>query len=56
MYNGFLGLMLGISASILVYNLAPTIHNLGKEAIVECQKSLPRDQHCKLIAVPVEKK
>lgn len=28
---------------------------LYKESIVECEKTLPRNQHCVVIAVPVDK-
>ena len=29
--------------------------NVIKNAINECEKSLPRDQHCTIIAVPTDK-
>lgn len=29
--------------------------NVIRNAINECEKSLPRDQHCTIIAVPVDK-
>jgi len=29
--------------------------NIIRNAINECEKSLPRDQHCTIIAVPVDK-
>ena len=43
------------SMGILMKNFS-TVLTTGTEAIVECEKSLPRDQKCKLIAVPEEKK
>lgn len=35
-----------------------TIWNQGQEAqkiLVECEKNLPRNQHCKLVAIPAER-
>jgi hypothetical protein len=35
---------------------SPTSHkNVVDNAIKECEKSLPRDQHCKIIAIPETK-
>jgi allophanate hydrolase subunit 1 len=52
-----LGMWLGIALMATIEHLVPTSHrNTLKNAMTECEKSLPRDQHCKIIAVPVEKK
>lgn len=35
-------------------NLSPTSDkNIVKNAIKECEKSLPRDQYCTIIALPI---
>ncbi len=51
----FAGFCLGIAFMMAALSIAPSTHRQGKEAITECQKSLPRDQVCKITAVPVEK-
>lgn len=49
----------GFTALILLMiaiDLSPNSHkNIVETAIKECEKSLPRDQHCKIVALPVSK-
>lgn len=44
-----------ILLTVLVSESPTSYHNIVTKAISECEKSLPRDQHCKIIAVPQEK-
>ena len=51
----FFGGLVAIVVLIVAINLSPTSYkNIVDNAINECEKSLPRDQHCKIIAVPKE--
>jgi hypothetical protein len=39
-----------------VIDLSPKSHkNIVETALKECEKSLPRDQHCVIVALPVSK-
>lgn len=50
--GGFVALII-LSA---LFDLSPTSYkNIVETAIKECEKSLPRDQHCKIVALPVSK-
>ena len=48
----FVGIVLLIA---LLDNLPGSLVKKHNEAIKECEKSLPRDQHCTLVALPVDK-
>ena len=51
----FFGGLVAIVVLMVAINLSPTSYkNIVDNAINECEKSLPRDQHCKIIAVPKE--
>lgn len=51
-----LGALIGLVALAAVIDLSPTSHkNIVETAIKDCEKSLPRDQHCKIIALPIDK-
>ena len=51
----FFGGLVAIVVLMVAINLSPTSYkNIVDNAINECEKSLPRDQHCKVIAVPKE--
>lgn len=46
------GFMIGVfTMVILITTSSGTYHSKAKTAIKECQKSLPRDQVCKVIGV-----
>lgn len=45
------GFVLGLLVSILLYIVPAAGLSKYKKAIEECEKSLPRDQHCKVIGV-----
>jgi hypothetical protein len=50
----FTGAFFGVCCTLILGSVIPAV-SLYHKAIYECQKSLPRDQHCKLVGVPVEK-
>ena len=52
----FAGVVAGIFVFIgLLETLPGSLVKQANDAIKECEKSLPRDQHCKIVAVPVDK-
>lgn len=52
-----LGFLLGGLFVLITANSIPsTIVYRGKTALIECEKSLPRDQHCILTAIPETQK
>ena len=52
----FSGVVIGIFVVVALVDASPTSHkNVVETALKECEKSLPRDQHCKIIALPVDK-
>ena len=48
----FAGIFLFIA---LLHTLPGSITKRANELIEECERSLPRDQHCVIMAVPVSK-
>ena len=50
-----LGLWMGVMLCGAAEKLGDSYYNRTKALIDECQKSLPRDQNCKLVALPVDK-
>lgn len=41
---------------VAVMDLSPTSYkNIVETAIKECEKDLPRSQHCKIVALPIDK-
>jgi hypothetical protein len=40
---------------VLLATLPGSLVRQANEAVQECEKSLPRDQHCKIIALPIDK-
>lgn len=46
-----IGACIGIVLSMSLMELAPTYHSKAVAAVEECEKSLPRDQHCIITAV-----
>jgi hypothetical protein len=51
-----IGLLVGVSltATVAVLTDNPTLETVNK-AVTDCEKSLPRDQRCYIIAVPPSK-
>jgi len=49
---GFVWFFMGIIFCILINSLSSSLLEKAKTAIENCEMHLPRDQHCKLIAVP----
>jgi len=50
-----IGFISGITTLLLLMHFTDSNVSRYKTAIAECEKSLPRDQYCKVIAVPIEK-
>ena len=51
------GGMIACLVMIAAIDMSPNSYkNIVDTAIKECEKSLPRDQNCKIIAVPKEQK
>jgi len=46
------GILMGFAIAILFLNSVPTE---AKKVIAECEKKLPRDQNCTLVALPISK-
>ena len=49
-----LGMFWGIILFILFISLPFTIVSKARKAIQECEKTLPRNQHCEITATPKE--
>lgn len=53
----FFGGLIACLVMIAAIDMSPKSYkNIVDTAIKECEKSLPRDQNCKIIAVPKEQK
>ena len=53
----FFGGLIACLVMIVAIDMSPSSYkNIVDTAIKECEKSLPRDQNCKIIAVPKEQK
>lgn len=51
-----IGAMISLIIAGLLVDLTPaTMHSEARDAKIECERSLPRDQYCKITAVPVDK-
>ena len=48
----FAGLLCGILLVCGLISASPSYHQMAKKAKEECEKSLPRDRVCVVIAVP----
>lgn len=55
MLNFILGMYIGILAFIAFVENTDSITRRANDAITECQKHLPRDEHCRVVALPVSK-
>ena len=52
----FLGTTIGIMLSAIVQYLnTDSVKNIAEKAKTQCERTLPRDQHCTIIAVPPSK-
>lgn len=49
------GGLIGITLMLLIQSCSFTDTAKYREAIHECEKSLPRDQHCVVVGLPVSK-
>ena len=49
------GLIFGIFLFAMINGMPFTDASKYKEAIRQCEKSLPRDEHCVVIGIPVSK-
>jgi hypothetical protein len=56
-FNGFcFGWIVSTLLILTLMNLVPSSDtNILRNAKSECEKSLPRDQECKIVAIPVSK-
>jgi uncharacterized membrane-anchored protein YhcB (DUF1043 family) len=51
-----IGILVGALMSMLIANVTPgSYKNIVNDAIKDCEKSLPRDQHCTIVAIPPSK-
>jgi hypothetical protein len=60
MSEGFFGFIFGIITGIALVGVIQTFNpdsavNIVSKAMAQCEKSLPRDQKCVIIAVPPSK-
>lgn len=46
------GFILGFALCIAVFNLPWTDNYKAQTAVQECEKTIPRNQHCVIIAIP----
>ena len=52
-FGFFLGILFGVTLTGLIQAVNPSASvNIVSKAMMECEKSLPRDQKCVIIAVP----
>jgi hypothetical protein len=52
----FLGTTIGLMLSALIQYLnTESVKNVAEKAKAQCERALPRDQHCTIIAVPPSK-
>jgi Tfp pilus assembly protein PilE len=56
-FNGFcIGVFMAIAVVLILSAIPSTSYrNIVETAKSECEKSLPRDQYCVIVAVPVSK-
>lgn len=49
------GFIIGVIAVVLVAHIPGSVIETSKTAIKNCEKHLPRDEHCVIIAIPISK-
>jgi hypothetical protein len=55
-FGFFLGILFGLTLTGLVQSVNPSASvNIVSKAMAECEKSLPRDQKCTIVALPPSK-
>lgn len=52
MRDAWWGFFLGVATILWVINSPWSDNSKYRQAIRECERTLPRDQHCKVIGVP----
>jgi len=50
-----IGIWFGIMLCSAAEKFGDSYYNRTKNLLEQCEKSLPRDQNCKLVALPVDK-
>ena len=55
MENFLIGMFVGVFGFAGLLATMPSYHKKAVEAIKACEASLPRDEHCTIIALPVSK-
>ncbi len=52
-FGFFFGILFGVTLTGLIQAVNPSVSvNIVNKAMTECEKTLPRDQKCVIIAVP----
>jgi hypothetical protein len=55
-FGFFLGILFGVALVGLIQSVNPSaLVNIVSKAMTECEKSLPRDQKCTIVALPPSK-
>ena len=52
----FGGFVTGTLIVVLIFSFVPGPFSQATDALKQCEKSLPRDQECVIIAIPKDKK
>jgi len=45
------GMFVGAGIVAILLTFTPNIFSAGKEALQECEKEIPRNQYCKIVAI-----
>ena len=49
---GIIGIGIGMFImALMIINIPTSPHSIARKAITECELNIPRNQHCKIIAV-----
>ncbi len=55
LYGVLIGFIAGVITVSAVAHMPSSKMSIMHEMVKDCEKSLPRDQHCKIIALPISK-
>ena len=55
MIQYFIGIVSGIIVCVVAVNGGDTYQKRATELIKECEQTLPRNEHCTLVALPISK-
>jgi len=55
LYGVLIGFIVGVVTVSAVAHMPSSKMSIMHEMVKECEKTLPRDQHCKIIALPIDK-